>query len=308
MIARVKALSASHERVRTREGAARWDLPSSSLAGGAFVVSERDRMEVVDQAVATESAPVTTESAPASLPAGAQNTDQAAQNGQQPQYKSFNEHPEWQRRELTWQRRMEQQNAQWERRFADLQRQFTPQNQPRQATPEQQQALQALRELQALDPENAKLQGEVAQLRQMLQGLVQQQQTALTTQGRSQLSQMAADSGLPTDQKSMAVIENAVTVYLADNPEAVQRFRNHDLSVIKDAFKEFNDTFLGKLRRETTAGIVEKKTAAAAIPTPPRNGAPPGPSAPPKVTAANEQDVRAGMREKFRALLSGGEG
>jgi len=262
-------------------------------------------MDVETQGATTTDSPTVTE--PAAAPS--QATTQPAQNGDQNgDNVPFHQHPRW-KQVMGELQQLRPLRTEYQRLQQELQQLRAGQQQvgQRQPTPEQQQALQALRELQALDPESSKLQQRIDQLERTLQGFEQRQQTVLTTQGMNQLGEMARESGLPTDPKSLRVIENAVTVYLADNPEAVQRFRNHDLSVIKDAFKEFNDNFLGKMRRESVARVAETKQAAAAIPTPAKNGAPPGPSAPPKVTAANESDVRAGMRERFRSLLMGGD-
>ena len=97
---------------------------------------------------------------------------------------------------------------------------------------------------------------------------------------RKTLAEMASAANLPTTSKALKVIENAVTVYLEDNPEGVQRFRNGDVSVLKDAFKEFDTDFLSKLKRESAATLVDTKTAAQRLPPALRSGSPPCPSAP----------------------------
>ena len=240
-----------------------------------------------------------TPAAQADPSAGTQNTAQPAA-AEVP----FHQHPRWQQmmQERNADRQLITQLRQQADQFQKWQQAQQQSGQP-QPTDEQRAALAALRQLQSLDPESAKQQQRIDQLERALQGVVQHQQQVLTSQGKAQLSQMAADANLPTDPKSLAIVENAVTVYLADNPEAVARFRNHDLSVIKDAFNEFNTGFLGKLRREPLAQVAETKTAAQALPRPLRTGSAPGQAAP--VKGANRADTLAQMGEKFRALLSG---
>ncbi len=256
--------------------------------------------------VSTDSSPVTTDQG-ADTSAATQNTGTPA-----PSQVPFHEHPRWQQlmqERTTDRQQMAQMRAQLEhfQRQAQQAAQQAQQSGQRQPTQDEMDAARRIRELQSYDPEYAKQQQRLDQLERRYEQMMQQQRTALTTQGHSALNRMASEAGLPTDAKSLRVLENAVTVYLADNPEAVQRFNAHDLSVLDDAFKEFNTSFLGKARRESVAGVATTKAAAAAIPTPPRNGGLPGPAAPPKVTAGNEGEIRSGMREKFRSLLMGGE-
>ena len=255
--------------------------------------------EILDVTTA-DSSTATSATATADTTAGSQNTGQADANGQ-PQYKSFHEHPDWQRREQTWQRRLEQRDREWERRFQEHQRQ--PQTTPRQPTLEQQEALRALRELQSYDPESARDRQELAALRQEVSQLRGHYQSAFTQQGRGELARMAGEIGLPNDAKSLRVIENAVTVYLADNPDAVQRFQAHDASVLKDAFKEFNDTFVSKLRRENAAATAQTKTQMLRTVPPRPAGSQSGPVAPPKLEAGKEREHMAALHKQAGEML-----
>jgi hypothetical protein len=252
------------------------------------------------QDVSAESSPATPD--PAAAPTSQATTQPAPgdQNGNVP----FHEHPRWQ--QLMRERAQERQELAQLRAAAQRWQQSQQQGSQRQPTAEEQQALQALRQLQAMDPESAKQQQRIDQLERALQSVQQYQQTALTTQGRGQLQQMASDAGLPTDAKSLAIIENAVTVFLADNPEAVQRFRNADLSVLKDAFSEFDKTFVSKLRREQQVATSQTKLNMTRTVPPRQTGGASGPAAPPKATDVGERAFLRHLSDAASKHLGGG--
>jgi predicted RNase H-like nuclease (RuvC/YqgF family) len=257
-------------------------------------------LEDVIQDVQAESSPVTPDSAAQPT---SQATTQPAPDGDPNGQVPFHQHPRWQ--QLMRERAQERQELA-QLRAAAQRWQSQPQGQPPPLSPEEQQAIQALRRLQSLDPESAKQQQRIEQLERMLQSVQQYQQTALTTQGRGQLQQMASEAGLPTDAKSLAIIENAVTVFLADNPEAVQRFRNADLSVLKDAFSEFDKTFVSKLRREQQAATAQTKLNMTRTVPPRPTGGTPGPAAMPKAEDVGERAFLRQLSERASQRLAGG--
>jgi hypothetical protein len=129
----------------------------------------------------------------------------------------------------------------------------------------------------------------------------------LTTQGRAQLSQMAAESGLPNDEDGLAIAEMAVTHYLAKNPEAVQRFRSGDISVLKDAFSSFNNSFVSKIRRDGAAATAQTKNTMLRNVPPRQSGGQSGAVAPKPLTGDFRKDI-AGLNDEADAMLRNWKG
>lgn len=266
---------------------------------------------VVDQDVAAAaSSPVTTD--PAADPsAGTQNTDSAATNGQD-KLTPFHLHPDWQRM-VQKNRTYEVQNRELATRLQQLEeaakRPATDNGQTR--DPERVAAAKALRSLIEEDPDlkdllNATKHGEeITLLRGALSQYLQREQQGWVRTGREAISAFATANKL--SEAAGKRLEGAILGQIVAEPELLQRARSGDMTaVVKELLDGLDNDVFKALRRADTAALAGNKTAASKLPPALRAGGQSGPTAPPKVTAANEQEVRAGMREKLREMLLGG--
>jgi hypothetical protein len=201
-----------------------------------------------------------------------------------------------------------------ERRAQDFERQLQAASQPKPAPLpieqriEREQAVEALRELIGGDPKLKHLLDLADKAPDLMTGyqnvqqLSQHQLRSVLTNGDERVASLAKAAGLPDTPEFVKQTQGMVAAVISLNPQAREALRQGDLSVVDRAFDVVKG-FVEPLRRSQVANLATTKTAAAAIPTPARNGGPPGPAAPPKVTAANEPEVREGIRERIRAAF-----
>lgn len=175
-------------------------------------------------------------------------------------------------------------------------------------------AIKALKELMAEDPELAEvlsMRKEFPQLKQGYQGVGQiakAQQDAATRQGRAQITTLAEQAGLSTDAKYVGRIERLIAAEIFEDKDALERYQGGDLSVINEKFKLVTDEFLGQTRRAAQTTVIDTKNKTRQLPPVSRGGAP-GADAPPTLKAedrGNPDKVRAferGLGETAKRLL-----
>lgn len=268
---------------------------------------------VADQDVAKAASSTVTTDPGADPSAGTQNTDQPA-NGQD-KLTPFHLHPDWQRM-VQKNRTYETQNRELATRLQQLEdvaKRSAPTNGSAR-DPERVAAAKALRELIAEDPDlkgllDATKHGEeLTLLRGALGQYMQREQQGWVRTGREAISAFATTNKL--SEAAGKRLEGAVLGQIVAEPELLQRARTGDMTaVVKELLDGLDNDVFKTLRRADAAALVETKNAASRLPPRSPAGSPSGPAAPVKVTVANEQEVRAGMREKLRGLLmSGAEG
>lgn len=242
--------------------------------------------------------------------AGTKNTDT---NGQPADANvPFHQHPRWQEvmRELKELRPLRGAYGQLQQELQALKTAGQPLN-GQARDPERVAAIKALRSLFEEDPElkellNATKHGEeITLLKGALGQYMQREQQGWVRTGREAISAFATANKL--SEAAGKRLEGAVLGQIVAEPELLQRARSGDMTaVVKELLDGLDNDVFKTLRRADTAALVENKIAASKLPPALRAGSHAGPTAPPKVTAANEQEVRAGMREQLRAMLLGG--
>ena len=219
------------------------------------------------------------------------------------------------RERSAWQREKQE----YQRRLAESDRRFTEQPKPSAAQPlsieEQINRREAMTQLKALIGDDDELKAlldlakqapKVLQASQGVSQLQEHQARANTTRGFQHIASLAKAEGLPTDPKFINRLSRMVALEARDLPDADARFIDGDYSVLTEAFNALKGEFFGQARREAAANLVATRSAANQIPTPTRNGGPPGAAAPPKLTAENGREVRDGLRQRFMDKLMGG--
>lgn len=170
------------------------------------------------------------------------------------------------------------------------------------------QAAEALLKIMEVNPRLKALLGLADNAPKLMQGyegverLTASQLQGFVRQGRTQIADLAKSSGLPSDAQSLDLIEELIAGLVRRSPEAQQRFRAGDLTVVNETFKTLADGFLASLRRQTAAGLQATKTRVGALPPAPR-GAPAGPPAPDKPQPGKEREFLAKLHARANQLL-----
>lgn len=268
--------------------------------------------DVVEGATGTESPAVTTGT---DTSAGTQNTGSQV-NGQQITEKPapFHLHPRWQQM-VQRQRTSDATIQQMTQRLARFEQAGQQQN-GRTVDPDRQEAIKALRELFADDPDlrqlldAGKLRQAVQQLQQTTQGLQGAHTKSMVQTVRSEINTLAKGASLPTSDKALRAYEELIASEIRESPELLDRLRQGDLTAVREAFANVQAS-VGEFRRSDAVTTTAAKNATRALP-PRSSGGTPAPPGQAPLTMKPGQDPRdfrremhKSAREGLRALLEG---
>ena len=182
--------------------------------------------------------------------------------------------------------------------------------------PVMQSAAQALRSVLAADPELKELLGAgnlrqvVQQLQQTMQGVQSSQSRNMVQTVRSEIGQLAKTASLPTSDKALRAYEELIASEIRESPELLDRLRQGDLAVVREAFAAVQAS-VGEFRRSDAVATTQTKNATRALPPRSSGGtaAPPGTPAsvmkPGQDATGFRRDMHKGAREALRSLFEG---
>lgn len=250
---------------------------------------------------------------PAAPSAGSQNTGLPAEP-------PFHLHPRFQtlirenRESRTQLQTLSQQNQQLQRDMQALQKTASAPAYSQEQRDERTKARQIIKELMNEDPEYAKEQSELAQIRaafphllrgyQGVQNLNQSQADGNVRQGRQLIAEVAKKA-LPDNPRAAERMEDLVTGLLTRDEALFRRFQAGDTTAIQEAFATVDADFLSQLRRQATAQVAITKEQTRRLPPRPGGGLPTE-VAPPKLDPDNPRDYMRRLSEASQKVLGGG--
>lgn len=233
------------------------------------------------------------------------NTDQG-----QPTYRSFSEHPDWQRmvRERNDARTSLQQMQQ---RLQQLEGAARPAPATGQPSAEETAAAEALHKLMNLHPELkqllalAKAGPQLVRGYQGVEALTRSQQDNLVRSGRSEVVSLAKAAQLPTSEHAIDLMEEMVVALVRRDADATEKFLNGDLQPVRDAFKRVTEGFIADVRRQPAATLADTKNKTTRLPPAPRSGGAAGPEAPAKLEPGKEREFASALHRRAMEMLKG---
>lgn len=192
----------------------------------------------------------------------------------------FNEHPRWQQlmRERQQERAVMSQMSQKIQQLESLQQRAQQQGG---MAPDElrqyQEAYGALEKILSSTPKGQKLLAMLEKADDLMAAPSQVQQQrllglrALEQQGLSHISQLADQAKLPADEKYRTALVRLIQAEALEMPNGAERFRSGDLSVLDEAFKAVQESFIAHMQRAGQALAAKQRTSA--LPPAPRGGA-----------------------------------
>lgn len=262
-------------------------------------------MDDGSEGVATAESPAAADVSAATPPAGAQNTGTT----QPPAAKEppFHQHPRFQQL-IGENRNLKGELAEMRSIVDGLKRTAEAPARTADERAQRGEAIKALKDLMTEDPELAELlsiRKEFPQLKQGYQGvqqLSQAQQQAQQRQTFTHIEQLAKSADLPTDKAFLSRLFRLVVSEAQSIPEGEQRYMQGDMSLFDEAFEAVKTGFLGQVRREAAAPVLNAKLKTQRLP-PVSRGGPAGAEAPPKLVEGKEREFERGMHQRAAALL-----
>jgi hypothetical protein len=237
-----------------------------------------------------------------------QATSQSASQAPAQQPKGFHEHPDWQR--MVASRREDRALvSQLQQKIAAFERSQQAQPGSQQTySPEELQAINALKRLLAGDPELKAvldLAKKSPQFEQRFQGMDQFQAQAArahTSAARSHIKELAAAENLPTDDASLRHIVRLVAGEAMQLDNGNERYASGDMSVLEEAFQSIKP-WLSGLRKPAEQTVAQTKNKLKQLP-PPMRGSTAGEPAPKKLEQGKEREFEADMHKRAKERLS----